>query len=85
MFNSQVLDVVIGLVFIYLLYSLLVTIIQEMIATIFCFRAKILQRAIVRMLEDEESFKSAFSSLTHLFKSKGNLSGKICFLTGLIH
>jgi hypothetical protein len=76
MFNSVVLDVVIGLVFIYLLYSLLVTIIQEMIATVFNFRAKILQRAIVRMLEDEEKFKSAFSSLTHLFRSKGNISGK---------
>lgn len=76
MFNSQVLDVVIGLVFIYLLYSLLVTIIQEMIAAIFSFRAKILQRAIVRMLEDEEGFKSALSSLAHLFRSKGNISGK---------
>ncbi|MEI6276199.1 MAG: hypothetical protein WCP08_09425 [Prolixibacteraceae bacterium] len=76
MFNSVVLDVVIGLVFIYLLYSLLVTIIQEMIATVFNFRAKILQRAIVRMLEDEDKFKSAFTSLTHLFKLKGNLGGK---------
>ncbi len=76
MFNSVVLDVVIGLVFIYLLYSLLVTVIQEMIATVFNFRAKILQRAIVRMLEDDEKFKSAFSSLSHLFRSKGNLSGK---------
>jgi hypothetical protein len=76
MFNSVVLEVVIGLVFIYLLYSLLVTIIQEMIATVFNFRAKILQRAIVRMLEDEEKFKSPFSSLSHLFRSKGNISGR---------
>ncbi len=76
MFNSVVLEVVIGLVFIYLLYSLLITIIQEMIATAFNFRAKILQRAIVRMLEDDEKFKSAFSSLSHLFRSKGNLGGK---------
>jgi hypothetical protein len=76
MFNSVVLDVVIGLVFIYLLYSLLVTIIQEMIATAFNFRAKILQRAIVRMLEDEDPFKPRFSSLSKLFRKNGNLSAK---------
>jgi len=76
MFNSQVLDVVIGLVFIYLLYSLLVTIIQEMIATVFNFRAKILQRAIVRMLEDDDKFKDRFSGLTKLFRTNGNISGK---------
>lgn len=72
MFNSVVLDVVIGLVFIYLLYSLLVTIIQEIIASFFGFRAKILQRAVFRMLEDENKFNSRFSSLFYLFKNKGN-------------
>ena len=76
MFNSQVLDVVIGLVFIYLLYSLLVTIIQEMIATVFKFRAKILQRAIIRMLEDDDQFKARFSGVTNLFRTNGKISGK---------
>ncbi|MNS26991.1 hypothetical protein D3C72_589270 [compost metagenome] len=52
MFGSIVLDVVIGLVFIYLLYSLLATILQEIIATWLGFRAKILERAIIRMLSD---------------------------------
>jgi hypothetical protein len=55
MFNNLALDVVIGLVFIYLLYSLLATIIQEIIATKLAFRAKILERAIFRMLEDGKS------------------------------
>lgn len=58
MFNSSVLDVVIGLVFIYLLYSLLATIIQEIIATKLSYRAKFLEKAIMRMLEDYEPHKS---------------------------
>ncbi len=52
MFNNVALDVVIGLVFIYLLYSLLASIIQEMIATQLAFRSKVLEKAILRMLED---------------------------------
>lgn len=72
MLNSVVLEVVIGLVFIYLLYSLLATIIQEMIASSFGFRAKILQRAILRMLEDEEKFSSRVKGVLYLFKRTGN-------------
>lgn len=72
MFNSVVFDVVISLVFIYLLYSLLVTTIQEIIATRFGFRAKILQRAIFRMLEDENKFANRFKSVVYLFKKSGN-------------
>jgi hypothetical protein len=52
MFNNVALDVVIGLIFIFLLYSLLATIIQECIATQLGFRAKVLEKAILRMLED---------------------------------
>jgi len=76
MFNSVVLDVVISLVFIYLLYSLLVTTIQEIIATRFGFRAKILQRAVFRMLEDENKFASRFMSIVYLFKKSGNGGSK---------
>jgi len=72
MFNSGVLDIVISLVFIFLLYSLLATIIQEMIASAFHFRAKILERAIFRMLEDETKFSSRISSIFYLFKKTGN-------------
>ncbi len=72
MINSGILDVVIGLVFIYLLYSLLTSIIQEIIASNFGFRAKILERAIFRMLEDENKFNNRFSSVFYLFKKSGN-------------
>lgn len=72
MFNSVVLDVVIGLVFIYLLYSLLATIIQEILSSSFSFRAKILERAIFRMLEDENKFTSRFKGIVYLFKKSGN-------------
>ncbi|QEC68037.1 hypothetical protein FRZ67_12250 [Panacibacter ginsenosidivorans] len=52
MTGSVILDVIIGLVFIYLLYSLLATILQELIATKLAFRSKVLEKAIIRMLED---------------------------------
>lgn len=56
MFNSPLLDVTIGLVFIFLVYSLLVTSVNEVIATLFCFRAKMLKRAIIAgMLSDTEN------------------------------
>ena len=72
MINSVVLNVVIDLVFIYLLYSLLITTIQEIISTRFGFRAKMLQRSIFRMLEDEEKFATRFRSFYFMFKKSGN-------------
>src|ERR1039458_2372589 len=57
MFNNVALDVVIGLVFIYLLYSLLGTLLQEMIATNIGLRARILRKAINRMLNDSRKDK----------------------------
>jgi len=54
MFNSVALDVVIGLVLIYLLYSLLATVLSELIATILGLRARNLKEAIDRMLNDEK-------------------------------
>ncbi len=68
MFNTGILDVVIGLVFIYLLYSLLATILQEMIATACNFRAKVLEQAIVRMLEDGEGTVARWRGLWALFR-----------------
>ena len=53
MFSSAAIEVVIGLVFIYILYSLLVTIITELIATIFKQRGNILQKGLKRMLDDD--------------------------------
>lgn len=53
MFGSVVLDVTIGLVFIFLLYSLLATIVNEIIATNLGMRARFLRKGIERMLNDE--------------------------------
>ena len=52
MFSNVALDVVIGLVFIYLLYSLLATVLSEIFATAFKLKALNLREAIGRMLED---------------------------------
>ncbi|MCU0369859.1 MAG: hypothetical protein MUC31_00445 [Bacteroidales bacterium] len=57
MFDSVALDVVIGLVFIYLLYSLLATVLSEIIATMLALRANNLKEAIERMLTDEKEDK----------------------------
>jgi hypothetical protein len=52
MMDSIALNVVISLVFIYLLYSLLVTTINEGIAAVFRLRARTLEKGIKRMLTD---------------------------------
>ena len=49
--NNTILDVAIGLVFIYLLYSLLATTIKEFIATIFSYRGRMLERGLEQMLD----------------------------------
>lgn len=67
MFNSVVLEIVIGLIFIYLLYSLLATVVQEIISTNFSLRAKVLENAISRMLEDGNKFRFRLKGLVSLF------------------
>ncbi|HJY22793.1 MAG TPA: hypothetical protein VJ279_07905, partial [Hanamia sp.] len=81
MFNNTALDVFIGLVFVFLLYSLMATILQEIIATRFDFRAKVLEKAILRMLEDGRMAKSIpyadrINGLLHIFNLKSLLKGK---------
>ena len=52
MFNNVALDVVIGLILVFLLYGLLVTILSEMIASWLGFRQRMLRLCIERMLND---------------------------------
>jgi hypothetical protein len=75
MINSPVLDTAIGLVFIFLLYSLLATSISEAIATLFSLRARMLKRGIIDgMLSNTKhekwiwlsTFKSWFESIKEL-------------------
>ena len=81
MFNNVVLDVVIGLVFIYLLYSLLATIVQEIISTRLAFRSKVLEKAILRMLEDGKTttrfrIGDRIKGFVHLFGKPNLLKSK---------
>jgi hypothetical protein len=54
MTGNVAIDVFIGLVFIFLLYSLLATIVQELLARMFNFRARMLVKAIRTMLQDRD-------------------------------
>jgi hypothetical protein len=81
MFGSTILDVFIGLVLIYLLYSLLVTIIGERISSMCNIRAKMLKSAIRTMLVDDTKASSKFSlaenfynypSIKYLRKNESN-------------
>lgn len=62
MFDSSILNIIIGLLFIFLLYSLLATILQEIIATTLNLRGYRLSKSIKRML-DGESADKGFSKL----------------------
>ena len=53
MFNSTAIEVVIGLVFVYILYSLLVTIVTELISSLINERGRVLKKGIQRMLDDD--------------------------------
>jgi hypothetical protein len=73
MSTSVVIDVTIGLILIYLLYSLLATAVQEASSSFFAFRARILAKGIERMLNDEpstlrETFEHSFGSLRKFFE-----------------
>lgn len=59
MFSSAAIEVVIGLAFIYILYSLLVTIITELITSLLNQRGRVLKKGLKRMLDDED--KKIFS------------------------
>ena len=58
MFNNLVIDVCIGMFFIFITYSLLATIIQEIFASLLNTRAKMLAFGIRRMLEDSNDFEN---------------------------
>ena len=68
MFNSTLLDVTLGLVFIFLLYSLLVTSINEAIATVFGLRARMLRNAIIERLLAEVPKQNMWMSVWKGFK-----------------
>jgi predicted nucleic acid-binding Zn-ribbon protein len=54
MLNSTILEVIIGLVFLYLIFSLLATFVNEVISTFLKFRSKHLKKAIQNMMNDKD-------------------------------
>ncbi|MDR6570422.1 hypothetical protein PV783_11790 [Chitinophaga sp. CC14] len=57
MFSNLAIDVALGLIFIYLLYSLLASVVQELVARIFNSRARLLTKGLRRMLEEDDHSK----------------------------
>jgi hypothetical protein len=63
MFNSPILDIIIGLVFIFLLYSLLATSIKEAIATGLGLRARMLKKGIINGMLTATTEKTKWKSI----------------------
>ncbi len=78
MFGSIVLDVATGMVLIYLLYSLLATVLGELISSWLGLRSRGLRKAIGRMLNDQEVTRHGGSLLSRLSNASTRLlSGRV--------
>jgi hypothetical protein len=74
LFGSTMLEVAIGMVFVYLLMSLLCSACNELINALFKLRAKDLEKGIRRLLDDEQERQGFFQRLSAFFSglsSKG--------------
>jgi hypothetical protein len=71
MFNNTVLDVFIGLLFIFCLYSLFASAINEIIASALNLRGRMLKQAIRRMLTDESPLSALGKNLFDKFFNHG--------------
>lgn len=67
MFNNAALDIFIGLIFIFLLYSLLASAINEFIATLFAYRHRMLEKAIEQMLDGKNYSYYWWDKLANIF------------------
>lgn len=63
----DVIEIVIGLIFIYLLVSILVTVINEIVSTNLQMRSRFLKKAVVQMLQDEVLKKETGKDLPKAF------------------
>ena len=70
MFNNAVLNVVIGLVFIFLLYSLLATALHEALANIFQSRANTLYKGVKQMLTNRNLKQNTFALIGNFIRCK---------------
>ena len=78
MLNSPVLDTAIGLIFIFLLYSLLATSINEAIATLFGLRARMLKKGIVHGMLSNSKHEGWI--VTSAFKKSWKTSKEFVFI-----
>lgn len=76
MLNSDILEIVFGMVFVILLLSLLATIVNEFIATFTRMRASTLKEAIYRMLEDGPDRESGLAKAFYDHPLIRKLTGK---------
>jgi hypothetical protein len=78
MIGNVALDVVIGLIFIYLLYSLYATVIMEMVSSVLGLRARNLSYALSRMLMDEKDYpkRPVWKGLARLSATFTRVTGK---------
>jgi hypothetical protein len=72
MFATQILDVAIGLIFVYLIFSLAVTAAGEMVAACLRSRARVLKRGIHNMLRDEFKARDLYAHPLIRSISRGN-------------
>lgn len=66
LFNSTVLDLAIGIVFVYLLLAIMCTTIHEWIASAFSLRSKTLGKAITQLLDNQKSAAGGDNTLSFL-------------------
>lgn len=64
MFGSSILEIAIGLIFIFFLYSLLTVSVFELFANLTGLKARLLRQTIIRMLTDDDELESR----NHSFK-----------------
>lgn len=75
MIDNVAIDVAIGIVFVYLLYSLYATVIMEIIASFLGLRARNLLYALRRMLMEEKSYNSLSRRVLRFLNSWISMSG----------
>jgi hypothetical protein len=75
MFGSQILDVAVGLIFVYLLVSLIVSIVNEWIARLFALRASTLEDGLRNLLQDPRPATKETASLVDLLYNHPLIQG----------
>lgn len=76
MFNSLILDVAIGLVFVYFILSLLCSVAIEVISWIFKWRASMLRQKIGDLIKDPEAVKNLYANPLFLGETPSYISSR---------